>query len=199
MPDTTGRIEEQVSEEHASIGNLVSTTTNVPTSEHTAGATGNDQVSHLQHEADHEHHPFALLTFVDPAPMQESSVHPGADRSSSPPALKVPQPSIKGGPTFDPVELHQVIFPAELPPRPLPKRNFFARIFKRQERTADDIELGSRGPSCISNNSRQLQRQQRTSTWGAIGMFVLFMGVVGFLGWSLMTYKEEKPGDVQTS
>ena len=198
MPVIIGRTEEQVYKEHAPIDTPDSTTPKELPTEDTVTSAGNNQASHMD-GTEKQQHPFPLLTFDDPAPTQESSLHPGADRPSTPPALKVPQPSIKEGPTFDPVELRQAIFPTELPPRPPPKRNFFARMFKRQEQVADDIELGSQGRPRASSYSRQLEKQHRAKNWYFMGMFVLVLGVVGLLWWVLITTKDKEQKDVQTN
>jgi hypothetical protein len=203
MLDSTGRTEEQVSKEHAPIDTLVSTTKKDMSVAHIATAMDNNQAPQLSEKTDQQHHPFPLLTFLDPAPTQESSAHHGDDRPltnlspPSPSALEVPQLIIKEVPTFNPAELHQAIFPTELPPRPSPKRSLFACMFKRQEQTADDIELCSQGSPRVLSYLEQLQRRQHTGNWGAICTAVLFLGVVGLSGWFLMSYRHDKPGNVQ--
>jgi hypothetical protein len=80
---------------------------------------------------------------MEPAPLPEPAIKP--INFCSPTTITAalnPTPSsnhTSQGPIFDPSEL-QSIFPAELPPRPVPKCNFFVRMFNIRARQTEDIE-----------------------------------------------------------
>lgn len=73
----------------------------------------------------------SALTFDDFTPIDLA--HQNKPSTADP---AIPQPH--HGPTSNPTE----IFPTDLPPRPAPKRNVFARILTRGPKQTEDIELG---------------------------------------------------------
>lgn len=80
---------------------------------------------------------FPTLRVVNPEPVPELT-----EPSTSPPAHMTPAPQA----TEEALkELHREVFPTDLPPRPQPKRNFFARLLSRPADRPVDIELANQG------------------------------------------------------
>jgi hypothetical protein len=101
--------------------------------------------AHLQRKTVQSSPRSPSLDIVDPTPYTGSLATPVVERSSSPtspwPQFEYSAHTGTRGPVFDPSEVRS-IFPTGLPPRPAPKPGLFARVFKRQPKAGEDIELG---------------------------------------------------------
>lgn len=131
------------------------------------------------------------LDIVDAAPIPESEANPQATHPSQP----------NRGPVFDPTELHS-IFPSELPPRPAPKLNFLTRIFKRQPKQTEDIELGTSTASQRAGRrfnewmTRPLSKRKATTTVAVmLAILLLYFVYVAWEVWRRDKEKEDGKGE----
>jgi hypothetical protein len=129
------------------------------------------------------------LDTMEPAPRPAPAVKPiNSTSSTTITAALNPKPSsndISQGPIFDPSEL-QSIFPAELPPRPVPKRNFFVRMFNIRARQTEDIECQTYTNSgqAVSDTAtardahRTAGRRRYFTCWLSFGVFLGLVALV---------------------